>query len=305
MNIQHLYYFQALAKYEHYLMASEEQLTSPSSINYAIASIEKEIGLPLFQKTGRNIQLSKYGYIFLGYVNDILNIYERSLDEMKYLESEILGTSKIGSLASLSFDFLYILLDKFNNRQNSKNVQFELIQMDTAKMVESIKKGDIFMGFALRVEDPDIMSYPLFKEEFVLIAPKGKFKIDYELEDLSIFTGEKFISFHKKFSMYKTIKKMFENYNFTPDILYYVTSDIMIADFVSNGLGLAITPKSERLKNLNVDIFSFKKKSYRTLSMIWSKNTPLSSSDRRFKKFILENISNIYGHDLIKYSEEI
>jgi len=68
------------------MMAAEEQLTSASSINYAISSIEKEIGLPLFQKSGRNIELSRYGYIFLEYVNDILKIYEKSMEDMKYLK---------------------------------------------------------------------------------------------------------------------------------------------------------------------------------------------------------------------------
>ena len=293
MNIQHLYYFQSLARHEHYMLAAEEQLTSASSINYAITAIEKEIGLPLFRKTGRNIELSRYGFIFLEYVNDILKIYEKSMEDMKYLKQEMLGKSVIGTLASLSFDFLYILLDKFNSRSNTKSVEFEILHMDTSKMVELIKKGEISIGFAMRVEDPDIISYPLFREEFVLIAPKGKYSINYELEDLSMFEGEKFIAFHKRFPMYKTINKMFENYNFSPDFFYYVTSDIMLADFVANGLGLAITSESEKLKKLNVDIFHFKKKNYRTISMLWSKNISVNSSDNRLKKFILEEIKNL------------
>ena len=293
MNIQHLYYFKSLAKHEHYMMAAEEQLTSASSINYAISSIEKEIGLPLFQKSGRNIELSRYGYIFLGYVNDILKIYEKSMEDMKYLKQEILGKSVIGSLASLSFDFLYQLLDKFNNRQNSRNVQFEVLQMDTAKMVESIKKGEVSTGFALRVEDPDIISYPILKEEFVLIAPKGRYAIEGQLDNLSDFIGEKFISFHQKFPMYRTINKIYENYNFSPEIIYYVTSDIMLADFVSNGLGVAITSYCEKLTRLNVDIFHFNKKYYRTLSMLWSKNMTINASDKRLRKFVLEELKQM------------
>lgn len=292
MNIQHLYYFQSLAKHEHYITASEEQLTSPSSISYAIDSIEKEIGLPLFKKSGRNISLTKYGKIFLSYTIDILDSYEKGISEMKDLKDNIETTSKIGSLFTMSFDFLPILLSKFNDSKKEKTV-FQLSLMDTSEMVDKMKSGEIFMGFALRVEDPEIISYPLFKEEFVLIAPKGKYKISSPIKDLNIFEGESFITYDTNFVMYKSINKIFESYDFKPNFLYHVSSDVMLAEFVSKGLGLAITPKSLKLPQYDVDIFHLKVKKFRTLCLIWSKNANLYSADKKLKKFVLDNYLEI------------
>lgn len=292
MNIQHLYYFQSLARHEHYITASEEQLTSPSSISYAIDSIEKEIGLPLFKKSGRNISLTKYGRIFLSYTNDIINSYEKGISEMKDLKENIESSSKIGSLFTMSFDFLPILLSKFNDSRKEKTV-FQLSLMDTAEMAEKMKSGEIFMGFALRVEDPEIISYPLFKEEFVLIAPKGKYDITSPIKDLSIFNNENFITYDKKFIMYKSINKIFESYNFKPNFLYHVSSDVMLAEFVSKGLGLAITPNSLKLSQYDVDIFHLKIQKFRTLCLLWSKNATLNSADKKLKKYILDNYLEI------------
>ncbi|RVU55215.1 LysR family transcriptional regulator [Anaerosphaera multitolerans] len=289
MNIQHLYYFQSLAKYEHYSIAADEQLTSPSSINYAINTMEDEIGLPLFQKVGRNIKLTKYGIIFLDYVNNILNIYESALNEMNDFKFKISSSTKIACVASMSLEFLPLLFSSFNELHNKENMKFELIQMDTAELIKNMKESKFFMGFAIRVDDPEILSYPLFREEFVLITPKGKYDIDKEIDDLSIFASENFITYDKNFSMYKTIMKIFNSYNFNPNITYYAPTDSMVADFVSINLGVAITPNSHMLKNYNVDIYYLKNKSYRTLCLHWLKNAPMTSIDKKLKNFILNN----------------
>ncbi|SHG91708.1 DNA-binding transcriptional regulator, LysR family [Anaerosphaera aminiphila DSM 21120] len=289
MNIQHLYYFQSLAKYEHYSIAADEQLTSTSSINYAITTIENEIGLPLFQKVGRNIKLTKYGTIFLDYTNNILNTYENALSEMNDLKFKISSSAKIACVASMSLGFLPLMLATFNEENKGENINFELLQMDTAEMIQNMKLGKVFMGFAIRVDDPEILSYPLFKEEFVLIAPKNKYSIEEDIDDFSAFKDEDFITYDKTFSMYKTITKIFASYDFNPNILYYAPTDSMVADFVSNGLGVAITPNSHMLANYDVDIFNLKNKHYRTLCLHWLKSAPMTSTDKKLKKFILNN----------------
>lgn len=290
MNIQHLYYFQSLAKHEHYLIAAEEQMTSQSSISYAITSIEKEIGLPLFQKFGRNIKLTQYGFIFLDYVNNIISTYEKGLKEMQELRILISSSTKIASLNSLSFEFLPSLLLNFNKTFSNDNNSYEIHHMDTSEMVKEMKAGNVFIGFAMHVSDPEILAYPLFKEEFVLITPKNKYSSPKYIDDFSMFKNENFISFQPEYSMYKTISKIYENYNFKPKITYYAPNDPSLAKFVENGLGVAITPYSPKLEELDIDVFRFKDTVYRTLCLLWVKDAPLTSTDKKLKKFILDNI---------------
>lgn len=67
MNLRHLEFFVELAHTEHMAKAAENLGITQPSLSYAISSIEKELGVPLFEKDGRNIKLSKYGEIYLRY----------------------------------------------------------------------------------------------------------------------------------------------------------------------------------------------------------------------------------------------
>ena len=64
MNLNHLQYFRVLAQSEHYTHAANELNITQPSLSHAIASLEKELGIYLFEKQGRNIKLTKYGRIF-------------------------------------------------------------------------------------------------------------------------------------------------------------------------------------------------------------------------------------------------
>ena len=72
MNLNQLYYFQKIAKLQHYHQAAKELNISQPSLSRSISNLEDELGVSLFQKNGRNIELTKYGRIFLEHVNRIL-----------------------------------------------------------------------------------------------------------------------------------------------------------------------------------------------------------------------------------------
>ena len=64
LNLYHLRYFVTLAHLEHYTKAAEELMITQPSLSHAISLLEKELGVSLFEKEGRNIVLTKYGKMF-------------------------------------------------------------------------------------------------------------------------------------------------------------------------------------------------------------------------------------------------
>lgn len=83
MNLNQLYYFQTLAKLEHYTKASEQLYIAQPSLTHAMKELEQELGVTLFIKKGRNIQLSPEGKIFLEYVNQSLETLNIGINELK------------------------------------------------------------------------------------------------------------------------------------------------------------------------------------------------------------------------------
>lgn len=65
MNLDHLRYFACLAQVKHYTRAAQQLCISQPSLSHAIRQLEGELGVPLFEKTGRNTTLTPFGETFL------------------------------------------------------------------------------------------------------------------------------------------------------------------------------------------------------------------------------------------------
>ena len=76
MNLNQLQYFKILAQEEHYTRAAQMLSITQPSLSHAIAQLEEELGTRLFEKKGRNIVLTRYGKLFLPYVEESLKVLE-------------------------------------------------------------------------------------------------------------------------------------------------------------------------------------------------------------------------------------
>ena len=65
MNLFYLRYFVTLAHVKHYTKAAQQLCITQPSLSHAIAQMEKELGVPLFEKNGRNTLLTPFGREFL------------------------------------------------------------------------------------------------------------------------------------------------------------------------------------------------------------------------------------------------
>lgn len=86
MDITQLQYFKRLAETEHLTRTAEELYISPSTLSMSISRLEEELGVPLFSRVGRGIQLNSYGMAFLSEVDkalESLNQGVRRLEQMK------------------------------------------------------------------------------------------------------------------------------------------------------------------------------------------------------------------------------
>ena len=83
MEIQQLQYFKTLAKMEHMTRAAETLMISQPALSKSISNIEKELGVPLFNREGRSISLNRFGEHFLKSVNVILSEYEKVSNEFQ------------------------------------------------------------------------------------------------------------------------------------------------------------------------------------------------------------------------------
>ena len=88
MNIQNMKYFSVVARLENVSQAAELLHSSQSSVSKNILNLEKELGVPLFERHGKKLVLNEAGQRFLKHCDRILSETDNALQELKHLQGE-------------------------------------------------------------------------------------------------------------------------------------------------------------------------------------------------------------------------
>ena len=69
MNLHQLQYFDCLSQTLHYQRAAEQLGISQPALSRSISTLEAELGVPLFERRGRGVELSRYGAAFASHIS--------------------------------------------------------------------------------------------------------------------------------------------------------------------------------------------------------------------------------------------
>ncbi|MEG0856061.1 MAG: LysR family transcriptional regulator [Terrisporobacter sp.] len=291
MNLNHLHYFATLAKEEHYTKAAQKLSITQPSLSNAISLIEKELGTYLFEKKGRNVVLTKYGRVFLEYVEKTLETLDQGVKKTKLLTSATSGIIDLGYIYTFGAKDMPLLIAKFLEENKENNFKFTLSDGNTLNIIEGLKNEDYDIGFCSKIEDEDEIDFTKIKEEeLVLITPKNHPLSKYKEIDLIKTIDYEYVAFKKGSGLRPFIDKMFKDINKKQKIAYEVEKDECLAGLVEGNFGVGIIPNISILTHLDVNIIKIKNPKYnRNIYMAKVKNRCLSPAAQEFSKFILKN----------------
>lgn len=296
MNLRHLQYFKVLAKYEHYTQAATKLSISQPSLSYAIAELEKELGTYLFEKQGRNICLTKYGKVFLKYVDSALNSLEVGEKKIRELTSPFHGSIDLAFIYTLGPHVIPHMIQTFSNIEEYKNIAFSFHQGTTKKIIQGLKEERFDLAFCSYIKDePDIEFIPLIKQELVVIVPNNHPLATFEyihLEDTAAFP---FIFFNEDSGLRPVIDDLFSKAGITPKIICEVEEDNAMAGLVSVNHGIAIIPRISTLNYFDIKVLPIRSPQHdRFIYLASSKSSYLSPAVCKFKEF-----AKNYGRDYL------
>ena len=251
MNLYHLRYFATLAHLEHYTKAAEILAITQPSLSHAIASLEKELGVKLFEKEGRNVALTKCGQAFLIDV-------EQALD----------------STPDKKIDFYF---------HSSTGL--------TSDMIQGLKDRKYDIAFCSMMDNEPLIEFtPVAKQELVLIVPKGHPLEGRSSIDLKDTLAYPHIAFSKRSGLRHVIDKLFKKCGGYPQIAYSMEEDQGVAGLVGAGFGIAVVPKMPVLSYMPVSIIEIEKPSWeRLFYMATLKNVYQAPVIMDFKKYVTEH----------------
>ncbi|NLK37935.1 MAG: LysR family transcriptional regulator [Epulopiscium sp.] len=290
MNLNQLYYFKTLAELEHYTKAAEKLSISQPTLSHSISTLEQELGAFLFEKQGRNVVLTKYGRIYLFYVENALHQLELGKNQIERMVSEGGGHVDLAYMASVGTNFLPEMISAFFEEKKNKNITFSCYEGSTKNLIYNLKREKYDLIFCSHVENErDIEFVPVYEQILIAIVPINHplaEKTKVELKDIS---GYPFISYTKESGMRKIIDDLFIKAEMIPNVLCQFEDMNSIAGLVAANQGVAIITDNPSIGNYNVKRLELDAPhSKRQVYLAYVKNRYLPPSVQKFKDFIIK-----------------
>ncbi len=119
LNYKHLRYFWAVAKSGAIVRASEQLHLTPQAISGQLAEFEDSLGVTLFRRAGRGLQLSDAGRRLFHYADQIFALGNDLLDAARDLSAKAVLPFKIGIADSVAKTVAYRLVEPALRLQQS------------------------------------------------------------------------------------------------------------------------------------------------------------------------------------------
>jgi len=290
LNLYHLRYFVTLAHLEHYTKAAEQLMITQPSLSHAISLLEKELGVLLFEKEGRNIALTKYGRIFLSDVTNSLEILDSGVKTFKMISTGE-GRIDFAFLRTLGTDFVPDISRGFLQEHPEKSIEFHFSTGVTVDIIQGLKDKKYDLAFCSKMEHEQSIEFtPISSEELVVIVPNDHPLANKNIIDLIETIPYSQIFFTQKSGLRPIIDDLFRQIGQQPKIAYEVEEDQVIAGLVAKNFGIAVIPLMPILSSMNLKVLKITNPHIeRFFYLAVMKDRYLAPVVQKFKNFIIEN----------------
>lgn len=246
MNTKQLEYFIAVAESLSFTKTAKKFFISQTAITQQIKSLENQLGVKLFNRTNRHVELTPSGEVFVHEAKAIISRTKLAFKKAQLASIGISGTLNIGFVPNLEKTNFPEIIRGFHEKY--PNIFLSFIRDNPGKLFESILNGNIDVAFIANfglekykdIEYKKFCKYPLV----AVLSPShplaSKLNIDEsDLKDESfIFTS----SYTDEYVEAEAILKDFLDCGFMPKILYHPDNMETALLMASVNMGVTILP---------------------------------------------------------------
>ncbi len=278
MEFRQLKYFLVLAEELHFNRAAEKLFIVQPALTKQIQLLEAELGVALFRRNKRNVQLTDAGNYFKDEVRRILDQLEMVTSHARLIKEGEKGELKIGYVGSCIHTFLPDMLSKLHKKH--PHIQTYLNEMTSSTQLTAIQNGNLDLAF-LRNPEPHkgLASKLVFRETFSLVLPPEHAFLASETPlDIGRLADEEFIlpTWEDGELYYRQQLSICEEHGFTPKIAHETVHGHTVINLVAHGLGITFLPTSfGKVTNAKVKFIELAKIPQKAeITALWNQENP-------------------------------
>ena len=288
MDLLELRYFQAVARHQHVSRAAAELRVAQPALSRAIARLEAELGVPLFDRRGRRVRLNQFGAMFLARAGRALDELDQGQREVRDAAGLAQGTVAVAAetlrtLSGLVAGFL----------AGHPGVSFRLFQSPAPAMAAQLQAGQVDLCLASQpLPGPALASAELLSEEVLLAVPPshrlaGRTRVTVSADGGEL-AGEPFVTTRPGYWQRALTDRLFTG----AVIVCEGDEPYAIRGLISAGVGIGLMPAmARRLAHdppvgwLHLDAPGLDVPCRRTLSLVWRADAYRPAAARALTEF--------------------
>lgn len=151
MDVRNLKTFLKVSELNNFTKAALMLGYSQSAVTVQMQQLETELGLPLFDRIGKNIKLTQYGVNFVDYASKVIEAMERA-ENFAIESKQMKGTIHLGIVDSILNTVFISILPEFTHRFPNINIS---ISVGSAREIEAkMRSNDLDIAYMLDYKVP-------------------------------------------------------------------------------------------------------------------------------------------------------
>ncbi|UJF32470.1 LysR family transcriptional regulator [Paenibacillus hexagrammi] len=229
--------------------AAKELFITQPSVTHSIKQLEELLGLILFARTSKGVELTTEGAVLFSYIEQAYNLIasaEAKMDELRNISD---GEIKIGGSDSLCKHYLLPFLEVFH--EEFPHVQIHLVHGTTPEIIKQLKEGRMDIGIVRspRHDEQLHVREGITLQDCFVAGPKYKALAGQRLSLKQLLTYP-IILFSRNSSSRNLITSLFlqHGYSLQPEI--ELGSVDLLIEFAKRGFGISYVTEEFVTKEL-------------------------------------------------------
>jgi len=290
METDYLKNFISLAEIGNYSETADYLFISQSSLSKRIKRVEESLGVTLFNRTTKFLELNEFGKVYLKYAQQIIALEEACITEINNMQKGDTEKLVIGSIPSMSNYKITELISEFIQKTNTT---VHIISSQSGVLEKMLLNSECDFAFIKHLKDPrhHFVKKKYTSDNLVVVVPQNHPLTNVKTISINQLRNEKFILLPEHSRPYKYCLSICKKDGFTPDVIFTDSQVDNILAFVEKGLGISLL--MEKLINSddipNVRKINIVPNISTDITLCYNKNRPLNSVQKKFLQFMKES----------------
>jgi DNA-binding transcriptional LysR family regulator len=229
--------FSEVARHLSFAQAAQSLNLTPPAVTMQVRELEKHIGMPLFDRSGRTVTLTTVGEYMLVYARKMLSTLKDAEDAAARLQKLEVGQLTIGMVSNAKY-FVPHLLAEF--RQDHEGIDIKLVVGNREQLVKMLLDSEVDIAIMGRPpKDMATRAEPFAAQPHVFVAPLKHPLASRSRLPASALRGQPFIVRERGSGTRAAMERFFSQTNVEPRLVMEMTSNETIKQAVMAGMGLS------------------------------------------------------------------